>query len=1051
MNNGPKIMASLLSSGIAKKFFTYLMLFSVLPLIIVGIASYKLSTGAITLQARNFAQEAIEHQRDALDLKLQRVEDLTRDISGVDDITNALSMNADSINTYTELATKARIGYILNGYLGLGGLLSIDIYTLDGVHYHVGETLMTDELREEVKARLFVEALASEEFVSWAGIENNINERSPHQKVLSAASIFTEIDRKTLEQKTIAMLVANYSIEDFNNTIKKSDDEGAAHYVILDGKGRLILHPDLSKIGQQADGYLKQILQDGTPDDATEIFGEAMVVNSAMFERNGWQIASFIPLSLLTKPAFDIGIYTLAILAFCLLVISFTAFRYSRNVVEPIRRVIESFKAFEKGTLDPSERIKVTGDDEIAELSKWYNSFLQSVREQQETQSALLESENKFKDFAEATSDWFWETDVEHKFTFVSDRFFQSIHLTRDEFYGKSRINISDNFYMVEEKIEWENHLDDLRHHRPFRLNYPIRDKSGKVIYVQSSGKPVFDENGIFKGYRGTGTDISKEVEAEKALVNMNKTLENRVLERTAAVREEKDRAERLVAAIDSLNEAVAIFDSDDCLIFYNKEFFNLNAEAPEAIVRGVSFEQYYKSILAQEILPEAIGREEEWFEGRLKQHLSPKGMFELEWAKGRWLLIHEQRLPDGGSIIMSTDITQRKQLEEQVRRSQKMDAIGQLTGGIAHDFNNILGIIQGNLELLFDDVKKKEQVGFLNSAQRGVFRGADITRKLLAFSRKDVQKMDVSQVNFLIDDLEDLISRSLTAYIRVETHLADDVWPVIIDTGDFEDAMLNLSINARDAMPNGGTLIIETANKTLDEDYAALNPEGRVGDFVMISVSDTGIGMDDETKDRIFEPFFTTKKQGKGTGLGLSMVYGFVKRSGGHLQIYSEKDKGTTFHIFLPRSEDTVSGYEAGLSAATSLPRGGETILIVDDEKELREIAARHLQNLGYNTIEAESGDKALLIINQGKDIDLMFSDVVMPGELDGYQLATKIRKSQPDLKILLTSGFTKTLSEVENGDGNYLEDLIRQLLAKPYNKKELAEAIRRQLDEIR
>ncbi|MBL4906451.1 MAG: response regulator [Sneathiella sp.] len=1023
---------------------------SVLPLVIIGIASYQLSTDVITKQAISFSQEAVDRQRDALDLQLERVEDLISDISGVEEITNALGRSAKSVSSYTMLATKARIGYILNGYLNLGGLVSIDIYTLDGAHYHVGETLDAEELREDVKSKLFIETLKSGKFVYWAGVEKNINRRSPEPQVLTATNVIYEINRQTLEERAVAMLVANYSIRNFSDTLRNPVAEGGAYFVILDNKNRIIYHPNPQLIGQQPTIQLQELLLSDSTADAVDIFGKKMVVNSASFERNGWRIASFIPVAILTKPAIDIGTYTLAILGLCFAVISFTAFRYSRTVVEPIRRVIEAFKAFERGTLDPNKKILVAGDDEIAELAKWYNSFLKVVRQQQDAQDALLESENRFRDFAEASSDWFWETDVNHNFTFISDRFFETQKVNKEGIYGRSRIKLSEAFKDIEDSMNWDKHLLDLKAHKPFRVNYPFLDNEKKVIYVRTSGKPIFGENGEFEGYRGTGTDISIEVAAEKVIVDMNKMLEMKVSERTKAVREEKDRAERLVAAIDSLNEAVAIFDKEDRIIFFNRKFAELNAAAPGALEYGITFEEYLSILLSKKMLPDAIGQEKKWRKVRMKRHKNPSGMIEQAWANDVWLLMHEQRLSDGGTIILSTDITERKQLEEQVRRTQKMDAIGQLTGGVAHDFNNILGIIQGNLELLYDQGVEEAQLVFLYNAQRGIDRGADITRKLLAFSRKDVRKDDLADINTLIGNLEDLVARSLTAYVNVQTHLATGLWPVIIDEGDFEDALLNLSINARDAMPDGGTLVIETVNKTLDEDYVRVNPEGKTGDFVMISVSDTGVGMDKETKERVFEPFFTTKERGKGTGLGLSMVYGFTQRSGGHLQIYSEQGKGTTLRLFLPRANERQVGKVTNEQEPRVLPRGGETILIVDDEDELREITSRHLQNLGYNTVETKNGDHAFQLVQQRNDIDLMFSDVVMPGELDGYQLAEKVHKKLPSLKILLTSGFNRPLGEFSGDEGDYIMELTRNMLAKPYNKRELAEAIRQRLDEI-
>ena len=405
-------------------------------------------------------------------------------------------------------------------------------------------------------------------------------------------------------------------------------------------------------------------------------------------------------------------------------------------------------------------------------------------------------------------------------------------------------------------------------------------------------------------------------------------------------------------------------------------------------------------------------------------------------------------------------DITERKALEEQVRRSQKMEAIGQLTGGIAHDFNNILGIIMGNLDLVRSRAKNDPSVlKFADAAMSGTRRGADITRKLLVFSGRRPGEAEPTVANEAIVRIQEFIAKSLTASINVETHLADDLWPVEIIPGDLEDVILNLSLNARDAMPEGGTLVIETANRVLDETFGSYIPAAEAGDFVMLSVSDNGTGMTAEVKEKIFDPFFSTKETGKGTGLGLSMVYGFarqsgghvygfVQRSGGHIVVASEPGSGTTFRIFLPRGGDKAIQAAAAPAHKIELPRGQETILVVEDEDFLLDIAVAHLNGLGYETATAINGKDALKILQARQDIDLMFCDVIMPGDLDGYQLASTAHAAYPALRIQLTSGFAKKREEQAGAADSYLAGLTRNLLSKPYSAQELALSIRRALD---
>lgn len=391
-----------------------------------------------------------------------------------------------------------------------------------------------------------------------------------------------------------------------------------------------------------------------------------------------------------------------------------------------------------------------------------------------------------------------------------------------------------------------------------------------------------------------------------------------------------------------------------------------------------------------------------------------------------------------------------RNHLEEALRLSQKMEAVGQLAGGIAHDYNNMLGIILGSLDLLSHRVDgDPKAMKYLEVAREGVNRGTSITRKLLNFSSGELGELQKTNVNDFITETQDLIIRSLTPIINVKTYLSEDLWPVKIDPGDFKDALLNICLNARDAMPEGGLLVIETNNKVLDKNYIKLNPSASIGDHVVISISDTGTGMSPALIERIFQPFFTTKEVGKGTGLGLSMVYGFAQRSGGHIKVYSEQGKGTTFKIYLPRLfENTDEINQAPVRINGDVPHGSETILVVEDEKELADVAVFLLESLGYTTLRAENARQAIEILQQQKHIDLVFSDVVMPGSMNGYKLAIEVLKKHPGIKVLLTSGFTTKREMAMNGDKPLYDQLSANLLGKPYNQNELADAVRRILD---
>lgn len=534
--------------------------------------------------------------------------------------------------------------------------------------------------------------------------------------------------------------------------------------------------------------------------------------------------------------------------------------------------------------------------------------------------------------------------------------------------------------------------------------------------------------------------------DASQEIIENNILLENRVSERTAELQISEN---KLKAIINNATAIIYMKDEQGRYTLVNDRFCQLFCMNDKDVVGLDDYdifpaefaEDYRKNDLDVFVHGVPVEREENALIDN-KEYTFISVKFPMKDVNNKTVAV----------CGISTDITHLKQieidrlkLETQLRHVQKMDAVGQLTGGIAHDFNNILNIIYGNLELLESRISNDNiAMERLEKAMKGTLRGADITRKLLNFSRKDAYEVRLVSVNKFIQNIEDLIAKSLTAKIKVEIQLAENLWPVSLDPGDLEDALLNLAINSRDAMPDGGTLVIETANKYLDERYVERNPESKSGDFVMISVSDTGTGFTEENKEKAFEPFFTTKGPGKGTGLGLSMVYGFVQRSGGHLKIYSEAGVGSTIRFYLPRVHVREHVSDINRKNDYKMPVGSETVLVVDDEEGLLDVAVSYLQDLGYKTFSASNGADALKIIRENRDLDLLFSDIIMLGSMDGYQLARAAHGENPALKILLASGFTKKREEYLNGESRYLSKLAANLLTKPYNQAELAIAVR-------
>jgi len=391
----------------------------------------------------------------------------------------------------------------------------------------------------------------------------------------------------------------------------------------------------------------------------------------------------------------------------------------------------------------------------------------------------------------------------------------------------------------------------------------------------------------------------------------------------------------------------------------------------------------------------------------------------------------------------------QEQELKEtlaQLQQAQKMETVGNLTGGIAHDFNNLLGILIGNLDLLKEILTEDEEASELvDAALEAGLRGKDLNRRLLAFARRQSLQPETINVNETLTSMSKLLQRSLGERVEISIRSSANIWPVTVDPTQLETAILNLGVNARDAMPNGGRLMIETANVHLDENAAEGDEEVKPGPYVMLAVSDEGVGMAKEIVKRVFDPFFTTKEVGQGTGLGLSMVHGFIKQSGGHVSIYSEKGRGTTVKLFLPRDENAVTENDETITANDQPTGDGQTVLLVEDNEGMRKIARKQLSDLGYEVIEADRAAAAVAILEKGEKVDLVFSDIVMPGEMDGIGLANKIAVEYPGLPVLLTSGFTARASD--EFEDTAVSASKADLLSKPYRKEELAVAINRNL----
>ncbi len=502
-----------------------------------------------------------------------------------------------------------------------------------------------------------------------------------------------------------------------------------------------------------------------------------------------------------------------------------------------------------------------------------------------------------------------------------------------------------------------------------------------------------------------------------------------------AAETEQRATAMRLQTSLDSLSQGVAVFDAGRMLTNWN-ECFQVLLGVPRALVRAGTPYAALAEQTAEAGIP--LESESQLTHGRIAP--GDAVAYERRQADGHELEIRRTPMPDGGFVLVITDMTKRAQAEAVIRESQKMQAIGQLTGGIAHDFNNLLTVILGNLEYVRGKLAGEGALQTrIDRATWAAGRGATLTAQLLAFARKQPLAPKPVDLAATMPELVPLLRRTLGEHIEIRYVETAGLWPAMADPAQLESAVLNLALNARDAMPGGGRLTIELANKVLDDEYARRHAEVTAGDYTMVAVSDTGHGMTPDIVARVFEPFFTTKADGRGTGLGLAMVFGFVKQSGGHVKIYSEPGEGTTVRLYLPRAIGAAATLLSRVSAPVELPRGSATILIVEDEPAVREVAVGILSELGYHVLEAGDGEDGLRVFGQhAAAIDLLLTDVVLPGRIRGRDLAERITAMRPEVRVLYMSGYTEN-SIMHHGR---LDDGV-QLIGKPFKREQLAQKV--------
>ena len=496
-----------------------------------------------------------------------------------------------------------------------------------------------------------------------------------------------------------------------------------------------------------------------------------------------------------------------------------------------------------------------------------------------------------------------------------------------------------------------------------------------------------------------------------------------------------------LAQALKCISECVSVTDLEDNIIFVNDAFLKTYGyDRHELIGKPISIVRSDNEVKGtyDTILPASI---KGGWKGEILNRKKDGTEFPVHLSTA---VIYEQNGFPVALIGVATDITERKHLETQLQQSQKLEAIGKLAGGVAHDFNNLLTVIQGYSELLLAQINAKdpinEQIRQINHAAA---RAESLTRQLLAFSRKQILQPRVIDVNLLINEMEDMLQRLIGADIEFRLDLRKDLGKIKADRGQIEQVIMNLAVNARDAMKDGGQLSVASNNVYLDNEFKKKYPEAVIGSYVCLSISDTGSGMDQETQARIFEPFFTTKAKGEGTGLGLATVYGIVKQSGGYIYVNSEIKKGTSFFLYFPRVDEPLDSEVKSVTRDSRLS-GSETILVVEDQDEVRQLITESLKFYGYNVFDAPHGGSALLTCEQNPDkIDLIISDMVMP-QMNGQQMVKRLLPLQPRAKVLFISGYSEEMFSEQ-----LVLDPEMQFIQKPVTPMELLRKIREILDQ--
>jgi PAS domain S-box-containing protein len=714
-----------------------------------------------------------------------------------------------------------------------------------------------------------------------------------------------------------------------------------------------------------------------------------------------------------------------------LLVAAATSLMVARHVVAPIESATGTMRRFAAGDMD-APIAGVDWRNEIGDMARALAEFRRITADRAQT----LMAHNRMLELSEELSNFgHWHLDAKTRAVTWSRGVFL-IHGRQPETLAPTYEASLAAIHPEDRPMVAQADSEALADGAGYTLEARVIRPEGMVRNVEIVSRPEIAANGEVVGLFGVLRDVTRRKKSEEELRRLNARLKGDVIERTGALRESQA---RMRAIFEAEPQCLQLIARDGTILEIN----------PAGLAMWEARET--TEVIGRSAFPWAIPVQRAAFRTLHRHVLSGETTtqeLETEGLKGSRRSVTVTAVPIRdwtGDIVaalyVAQDISEHRAVEAQLRQAQKMEAVGQLTGGIAHDFNNLLGVIVGNLDLLRLEMEGKpiaRQLDLVDRMLDAAERGASLTHRLLAFSRRQTLHPQLVDINRLMTNMSSMLRRTLGGAIAVSAKERPGLWSGKVDPGHLESAILNLAINARDAMPGGGNLTLAMENASLDADFVESHPGAEPGDYVMIAVSDNGVGMPPEVLERCFDPFFTTKEVGKGSGLGLSMVYGFVRQSGGYINIDSAPGHGTVVRIYLPRSDEEAHE-RADRDVAKSVPRGGgETVLVVEDNVDMRLLSVTALKDLGYRPVEAADARDALRILDDEPSVRLLFSDVLLPGGVTGFDLAREATQRRPDLVVLFTSGYTE--------QAVMPDDVVArgwQLVPKPYRWAELGRKI--------